>query len=90
MSAQQERTERVARLYRENASVSEIAVTVGLARSTVRERLRSVGLLQPVSKSRRQEDEEEILRHAVRVDRDPCSFCGVRGDIGCSHRRGRW
>lgn len=21
------------------------------------------------------------------VDRDPCGFCGVRGDIGCSHRR---
>lgn len=22
-----------------------------------------------------------------RVDRDPCSYCGVRGDIGCTHRK---
>lgn len=22
-----------------------------------------------------------------RVDRDPCPMCGVRGDIGCKHRR---
>lgn len=22
-----------------------------------------------------------------RVDRDPCHHCGVRGDIGCKHRR---
>lgn len=22
-----------------------------------------------------------------RVDRDPCTYCGTRGDIGCKHRR---
>lgn len=22
-----------------------------------------------------------------RVDRDPCTFCGVRGDVGCKHRK---
>ncbi len=21
------------------------------------------------------------------VDRDPCTYCGVRGDLGCKHRR---
>lgn len=25
--------------------------------------------------------------HLVRVDRDPCTFCGVRGDVPCRHRR---
>lgn len=24
---------------------------------------------------------------SLTVDRDPCFFCGVRGDIGCEHRR---
>lgn len=22
-----------------------------------------------------------------RVDRDPCTYCGVRGDVGCRHQR---
>lgn len=22
-----------------------------------------------------------------RVERDPCSYCGVRADVGCRHRR---
>lgn len=25
----------------------------------------------------------------TRVDRDPCVKCGVRGDLGCKHRRAR-
>jgi hypothetical protein len=24
----------------------------------------------------------------LRVERDPCSYCGVRADVGCRHRRG--
>lgn len=23
----------------------------------------------------------------LRVDRDPCSYCGVRADVGCKHQR---
>lgn len=26
-------------------------------------------------------------REAQRAERDPCSYCGVRGDYGCRHRR---
>lgn len=26
-------------------------------------------------------------RTAERVERDPCGYCGVRGDIPCRHRR---
>lgn len=26
-------------------------------------------------------------REMPRVERDPCSYCGARGDLGCKHRR---
>ncbi len=26
-------------------------------------------------------------RHVERLDRESCFRCGVRGDLGCSHRR---
>lgn len=27
----------------------------------------------------------EILAETLRVDRDPCTYCGTRRDLGCSH-----
>lgn len=29
----------------------------------------------------------EAHADSLRVERDPCGFCGVRADIGCKHRR---
>jgi len=26
----------------------------------------------------------------VHVDRDPCPKCGIRGDIGCKHKKREW
>lgn len=34
---------------------------------------------------RRLAEREEALNRVV--NRDPCTFCGVRGDVGCKHRR---
>lgn len=30
--------------------------------------------------------EEQALIDALRVERDPCTYCGVRADVGCRHR----
>ena len=30
---------------------------------------------------------EKARVDALRVERDPCVRCGVRGDVGCQHRR---
>ena len=32
-------------------------------------------------------EEKDRIANARRVSRDPCPRCGVRGDIGCKHRR---
>jgi len=32
-------------------------------------------------------EEKNRLAEANRVSRDPCPMCGVRGDIGCKHKR---
>jgi phospholipase C len=32
----------------------------------------------------------ESMPTTVRVDRDTCWRCGVRGDIGCAHRIAPW
>jgi hypothetical protein len=32
-------------------------------------------------------EREQAIADLPRHDRDPCSYCGVRGDIGCHHRQ---
>lgn len=34
-------------------------------------------------------DAKKIEAAEKAVDREPCTYCGVRGDIGCRHKR-RW
>lgn len=31
--------------------------------------------------------QREAFTDTLRVDRDPCTYCGTRADIGCKHRR---
>jgi hypothetical protein len=43
------------------------------------------GMQQRVARNQAQRDD---IANRI-VDRDPCTYCGVRRDIGCRHTRGR-
>jgi hypothetical protein len=47
------------------------------------------GVPQPYRPRMERKDSEARQSTAVRVDRDPCFYCGARGDVGCVHRVAR-
>lgn len=74
----------------------DIATALNCQVPTVRRRLGELGLLHRHERGPRGDDKRQkpILFTAkadtlppVIIDRDPCTYCGVRGDIGCKHNR---
>lgn len=75
------------RMWKQGYSRNRIAQEVHVSYATIDKWLIEVGLIT---------DDGELVRRlggstrgphpAVRVVRDPCPRCGVRGDLGCKHR----
>jgi uncharacterized protein YjcR len=91
------------RLFQQGMTTHQIADRLGVQPPTIRRRLLKRGLWKintrdaingsksgQTKKKRAAEIREETANDAAaytRVDRTPCSFCGVRADIGCRHQR---
>lgn len=98
-----EATRRTCDAYREaiargtniTQAVAWLAGVESVTRPTIWRRLRAGGVLPPYGqgkplkphkrRSHRQIEEEQSVK--LRVDRDPCPRCGVRGDVVCGHSK---
>jgi hypothetical protein len=76
--------EQIAALYRGNMPVDEIVELINVKRAYVLRCLTDAGLRNKINTLIR-----TIPEHLLppRVNRDPCSYCNVRADIGCRHSR---
>ena len=92
----------VCRLYRHavaagedpSAVVGMLAEMRGVQRPAIWRNLRAGGVLPPYGVGRARGTKPRTrttpnYEDAPRVHRDPCSRCGVRGDIGCSCPKAR-
>jgi hypothetical protein len=92
----------IVKLHGEGLGAAEIAARIGCQAPAVRQRLHRAGIeLERRKKGGRQGGPTPYKRahagaesrlphlHLPRVNRDPCTFCGTRGDIPCRHRV-RW
>jgi len=76
-------------------SIMAISETLNVQIATIRRHLGEMGLLQRYKHGPRDPNDTQkpILFAAANelpttfIDRDPCGFCGVRGDIWCKHKR---
>lgn len=74
------------RMWRQGYSRNRIRQEVGVCYETIEKWARAAGLIS--------DDGDRISRTGslrgphpvIRVTRDPCPRCGVRGDLGCKHR----
>lgn len=71
-------------LYKDGHSQQRVADLLELPAPTIRRWLVAEGL---VAHSTPQDGDKRPLSTFQTVSRDPCPKCGVRGDIGCKHRR---
>jgi hypothetical protein len=92
-----------ARLFHEGLTAPEIANRFGVQPPCIRRRLLKLGLWKSNSKDAQNGYQSGLLKKIraaevraenaqtaeafTRVDRTPCTFCGVRGDIPCKHKR---
>lgn len=82
------------RLYREGLTFEQLAEALECGVSAIRRNLQQLGLYEkrkgtprrPLKRMFTKKHAEDLLSGTF-VDRDPCGFCGVRGDIGCVHNR---
>lgn len=88
-------------MFKRGAPVDDIARQFGVQSPAVYKALRRTGALPPYGKragtklgegptgraAANLPREKPAVRLCQRVERDPCTFCGVRGDIGCQHQR---
>lgn len=78
--------------------VPTIAKRLGVGRPCVLKRLERAGLYTPTRQNQRRRkvhvvsdcDADPDALAAPRINREPCTFCGVRADIGCKHSRQNW
>lgn len=77
-------TEALFRLHRQGLSLKQLAEALNCGECAIRRNLRTLGLFQP--KARKIAPVPSYVE-TTRVYRDPCTYCGVRGDIGCVHNR---
>lgn len=78
------RAEQIAALFRGGMDVDDIAATVGVQRPYALHCLTDAGLRRKAHVPLACLNESEL---PPRVNRDPCSYCNVRADIGCRHSR---
>lgn len=90
------RNEQIVRAAQAGATPAELASIYGVQPPAICKVLRRHGIhlstprgspaaKAPVRERRTMAEKRE--QAPAPVDRDPCPRCGVRGDIGCSHRR---
>lgn len=84
-----ERRQQMSELFRAGKLVPDIAADLGLTKPTIYRSLRQTGDLPPYrvreGRLERHAPRVQVPADIVRVDRDPCSYCGVRLDVGCKH-----
>lgn len=75
-------------LFRMGQSQSQIAAMLKIPPETIRRWLVNEGMVEEGVKSAAQMASERPrdINGNIRVNRDVCPRCGVRGDIGCRHR----
>lgn len=92
--------ERTAALYREGLKINQIAERMGVGPKCVSRRLRKFGLTGARMQDHETRSINRHRSHTVgkslqipqsvldapRIDREPCTFCGTRADVGCRHK----
>lgn len=84
-------TTEAVRLKAQGLTIGQIAERQGVKTTCVRKRLRRGARDEPgrdptrwgANPTRRRVEKDEVLPPVV--NRDGCTFCGVRADIGCRH-----
>ena len=83
------------KLFLKGATLEALAIALNVQIPTIRRHLGEMGLLRRHETGPRDRGniQKPILFAPANelpttfIDRDPCGFCGVRGDIGCRHSR---
>lgn len=93
-----QRNEQIVRAAQSGTTPTELAAEYGVQPPAICKILRRAGInlapaRTPTSTQRarvtydRRTMAEKREQAPIAVDRDPCPQCGVRGDIGCKHKR---
>ena len=91
------------KLLKDGVSVAEVAKRYGVTRPAVYSLINTKGVSRGLRAQLRNRGVPGATRAATMnyspgerakdlpperyLNRDPCAYCGVRGDIGCKHRR---
>lgn len=74
--------EQICALYSTGSDIDQVVTILDCDKSYAYRVLGDAGLRDPVYNRA-----SRIAPDAPRVNRDPCTFCNVRADIGCRHNR---
>lgn len=86
---------RLEALFLGGSTLPEIATALGCQIPTVRRHLGNLGLMYRHERGPRPDDHKQkpilfVVKDVpppIYINRDPCTYCGVRGEIGCKHSR---
>lgn len=95
MASSLSKAHQMGEMFKRGADVGEIACRFSVQNPAVWKALRRIGLLPPYEKrpngtgpsSVKLRKPKVVTAPPPRVDRDPCTYCGVRADVGCRHQR---